>query len=143
MGEQQRGRSEESLRHEYNEVAQNIRHYSNLRFAIFTIFFAVIGGVGFVAFGKGQFDEHASLVARFIGIPVIMIFWLYEERAGLRFHHFDKAAVELERLLGYTQFTTSPAPRSYLPDATIVTRLFFLILTLFWLYGAFAVPLGS
>lgn len=52
MGDQRQVRSEESLRHEYSEVVQNFRHYSNLRFAIFTIFFAVIGGVGFVAFGQ-------------------------------------------------------------------------------------------
>jgi len=34
------------LRHEYTEVVQNMRHCSNLRFAIFTIFFAVMGAVG-------------------------------------------------------------------------------------------------
>lgn len=41
MSGQPQGRSEESLRHEYTEVVQNVRHYSNLRFAVFTIFFAV------------------------------------------------------------------------------------------------------
>jgi hypothetical protein len=56
MSEQNQKRSEESLRHEYTEVALNARHYSGLRFAVFTILFAVLGGVGFVAFGKGQFD---------------------------------------------------------------------------------------
>jgi len=35
MSEQQQKRSEESLRHEYSEVAQNVRHYSNLRLVIF------------------------------------------------------------------------------------------------------------
>lgn len=75
MGERNQPRSEESLRHEYTEVVQNIRHYSNLRFAVFSIFFAVLGGVGIVAFGKGQFDEHAAVVARIGGFPVIALFW--------------------------------------------------------------------
>lgn len=82
MNENNQQRSEESLRHEYSEVAQNIRHYSNIRFAIFTIFFAVIGGIGFVAFGKDQFDTHAALLARIAAIPVIALFWMYEERTG-------------------------------------------------------------
>lgn len=42
MIEQQQGRSEESLRHEYTEVVQNVRHYSNLRFVIVSLLFAVI-----------------------------------------------------------------------------------------------------
>jgi len=52
MSEERQARSEESLRHEYTEVLQLIRHYSNLRFAIYTILFAAVGGLGFVAFGK-------------------------------------------------------------------------------------------
>lgn len=142
MSEQQQERSQESLRHEYAEVTQNVRHYSNLRFAIFTIFFAVMAGVGIVAFGEGQFDAHAAVVARIAGFAVIMIFWMYEERTSLRLKHFAKVAVELERSLGYTQFTTIPAPGRYLPDEKAVTRVFFLIITLLWLYAAFAVPLN-
>jgi len=42
MSEQQQERSAENLRHEYTEAAQTIRHYANLRFALFSIFFAVI-----------------------------------------------------------------------------------------------------
>lgn len=45
MSEKQQERSEESLRHEYTEVALNARHYSNLRFAVYTILFAVEGRV--------------------------------------------------------------------------------------------------
>jgi hypothetical protein len=75
MSEQNQLRSEESLRHEYTEVGLNARHYSNLRFAVFTILFAVMGGVGFVAFGKGQFDAYTAQVARIAGFSVIGIFW--------------------------------------------------------------------
>jgi len=37
----------------------------------------VIGGAGLVAFGKGQFDGQAALVARIAGFVVIAIFWMY------------------------------------------------------------------
>ena len=56
MIDQPAPRSEESLRHEYSEVCQFFRHVTNLRSFVVSVFFAVMGGVGFVAFGKGQFD---------------------------------------------------------------------------------------
>jgi membrane associated rhomboid family serine protease len=142
MDAPQQVRSEESLRHEYTEAVQTVRHYSNLRFAIFTIFFAVIGGVGYVAFAKAQFDAHASLVARIAGFAVVAVFWVYEERAGRLFDHHRQVAVNLERALGYTQFVTWPAATGFPPAAAIVNRIFFLILTLLWLYAVFFVPLG-
>ena len=143
MGEQQQGRSEESLRHEYTEVVYNVRHYSNLRFAVFSIFFAVMAGVGIVAFGKGQFDAHAALMARFSGMLIIMIFWMYEERCSQFFDHYTKVAAELERSLGYTQYITRPRPMRFVLEAKMVNRVFFLLLALLWLYAVFAVPLGT
>jgi len=41
LGEDRPERSIGSVRHEYDSVIQNVRHYTNLRFAIFPIFFAV------------------------------------------------------------------------------------------------------
>lgn len=142
MGEQQQGRSEESLRHEYTEVALNARHYSGLRFVVFTILFAVMGGVGFVAFGKGQFDAYTAQVARVVGFPVIGIFWWYEERVRQLLDHSARVAVELERALGYTQYMTRPDhPWPYLGKSKVVGRLLYISLTLLWLYAVFAVPL--
>lgn len=142
MSEQNQPRSEESLRHEYTEVALHLRHYSNLRFAMFTIFFAVMGGVGFVAFGKGRFDTDAAVVARIAAFPVIALFWLYEERAGICWDHCKRVAVNLERTLNYTQFTSWPASTRFPPSSGVVNRLFFSLLTLLWLYAVFAVPLS-
>ena len=144
MSEQQQGRIEESLRHEYTEVVQNIRHYSNLRFAILTIFFAVMAGVGFVAFGKGQFDAHAAKIARVAGFFVTAVFWLWLERVAQHFAHYIKVAAELERHLGYTQFSTRPPAQHFYLEGNIgIPRLFFVPLVVLWVYAAFTVPLGS
>lgn len=140
MGEQQRGRSEESLRQEYSEAVQTIRHYANLRFALFSIFFAVIGGVGIVAFGREQFDAQAAIVARIAGFVVIAIFWNYVERLGRLFEHFIKIAVELEGSLGYTQWTRRPSGPLF--PGYVMFRLFFFVLTVVWVSAVFAVPLG-
>jgi hypothetical protein len=141
MSEQEQQRSREDLRHEYTEVVQNIRHYSNMRFVIFSILFAVMGGVGIVAFSKGQFDQHAAVVARVAGILVIFIFWQLEEGAFRFYDHCTKIAAELERLLGYRQYSSRPVSRSFLPRRYIVQRVFYFLLTVMWLYAVFAVPL--
>lgn len=143
MSEQQQDRSPESLRHEYTEAVQTVRHYGNLRLALFSIFFAVIGGAGLVAFGKGQFDGQAALVARIAGFVVIAIFWMYIERLGQLFDHFTRMVVELERSLGYRQWTARPASKLPVLRAHIMFHLFFCLLTVLWLYAVFSVPLGS
>ncbi|MBM3357791.1 MAG: hypothetical protein FJY54_08695 [Betaproteobacteria bacterium] len=138
MSEQQQSRSEESLRHEYSEAVQTIRHYANLRFALFSIFFAVIGGTGIVASGKGQFDAQAALAARIAGFVVITIFWMYIEVLGRSFQRFMAMAVEIERAIGYTQWTRRP---SFLLPGYVMFRLFFFLLTVLWVYAVYSVPL--
>jgi len=141
MSEQRKERSEESLRHEYSEVVQNLRHYSNLRFAIFTIFFAVMGGIGFVAFGREQFDANASLVARIAGFAVVAVFWLYLERTSSAFEHFRRVAMSLERDLDYTQWLARRVSTGFIPRAIVINRVLFFLLILLWAYAAVAVPL--
>src|SRR5688572_6069109 len=99
MSEQERTAS--SLQHEYSEVTLSVRHNSSLRFVAFSIFFAVMGGVGFASFGKGQFDGSAAMAARIAGILVITIFWLYHERLTEFIDYYNGRRAELERSLGY------------------------------------------
>jgi len=142
MSLQQQGRSEESLRHEYTEAALNIRHLMNLRFTAFSIFIAIMAGVGLVAFGKGQFGEYAAMVAKIAGVLVIAIFWLHEERLTELYEHFVRMTIEVEDVLGYKQWKARPIGRGHFPNRTIIMRLFFSVLALLWLYGIFAVPLA-
>lgn len=143
MSDEVRQRSEESLRHEYAEVLQNYRHHSNLRFGAFSIFIAIMAGVSLVAFGRGQFGQSASAIARIAGVLVILIFWLYEERLTTLVQYLIGKAVELERPLGYTLFAERPIGKGHLPNRAIIMRTFFSVLALLWLYAAFAVPLDS
>jgi len=141
MSEQQQARSEESLRHEYNEVAQYCRHHSNLRFVVFSIFFAVMGGVGFVAFSKGQFDVNAVVMARIAGVLVIAIFWLYSERITELLNHYVRLRAELEHALHYSSWL--PDSGGYFPKMEVIWRGFYFLVMLLWLYGSFAVPFSA
>jgi hypothetical protein len=141
MDEQKQGRSDESLRHEYSEGIQTIRHYSNLRFALFSIFFAVMGGIGFVAFGKGQFEASAALMARIAGFLVIAVFWMWMERFTELVNHFMRAVRELERPLSYSQWSIRPRPGRFLLQGGVMFRTFFCLFMVIWVITVFAVPL--
>ena len=139
MSDLRQERSEESLRHEYSEVAQYNRHNSTQRFVVFSIFFAVMGGVGFVAFSSGQFHANAAVMGRIAGILVIALFWLYIERLTELVDYYSGRRADLERELGYA---TRPLGTGRFPRQNTTWRVFFILVTRLWLYGAFAVPLG-
>jgi hypothetical protein len=135
MSESNQARTVDSLRHEYEQVAQSLRHYSNLRFVMFAISFAVIGVVAHVAFSKGGFDEGAMKVARAGGFLLVAMFWLYQERMSLWWNHYRRAAMDLERQLGYNPSTTEAAPLGFLPSVTLLTRVFYFLIFVFWAYA--------
>jgi hypothetical protein len=54
--------SVEDAKAEYLEAGQYIRHYSNLKFAILTIYFAVVGALAAVASGVASSQAHTHLI---------------------------------------------------------------------------------
>ena len=138
MSEERGARSQASLQHEYTECALYNRHHTNLRFVVFSIFFAVMGGVGFVAFSKGQFHANAAVMGRIAGILVIALFWLYIERLSELVRYYSGLRAELEQTLGYT---IRGQGRGVFPRMETTWRVFFALVALLWIYGAFAVPL--
>ena len=140
MSEQKQEQAVDRLKNEYAEVNQNLRHYSGLRFAIFSVFFAVMAGTAGLSFSSGQFTPFAATAAKVGGLIATLVFWNFEERTLRLLTHFGKVAAELERSLGYTQLSTRPPAKFPVLDSGIITRLFFLILTAFWVYTLIANP---
>ena len=138
MQEEQEARSQESLRHEFTECTLYNRHHTNLRFVVFSIFFAVMGGVGLVAFSKGQFHANAAVMGRIAGVLVIALFWIYIERLSEMVNYYTGLRAELERKLGYSN--RQPG-RGIFPRMQTTWRIFFALITVLWVYGVFAVPL--
>ncbi|MFZ5902097.1 MAG: hypothetical protein ACOYZ8_00910 [Chloroflexota bacterium] len=135
MDKQKQKRSQADLSQEYVDASQNYRHYSNLRFAIFTIYFAVIAGIIVIAFNNdNRFTPYAIQSAKIGGLLITLVFWNYQERASMMTTHFAKVAKELEHSLGYNQYSTRP--KTYFPilEAKYITRILFTSLTVFWIY---------
>lgn len=130
MAEKAKQSSNESAQKEYSEVNENFRHFSSLRFAIFTVYFAVEAGI-LTAFTSGNFNSIAVVSG---GLIITFVFLGYQERNIRLISHFMQVAAKLERQLGYTQISTRPPAKFPVPDINTITRLFFFLMIVFWIY---------
>jgi|SRR5205085_283065 len=129
----------ENLRLEYSEANNNRRHYSNLRFAVLTVFFAVLGGVASVAFGFVEIKSPSSLNiarwARIAGFIFTAIFFYIEILCELNLRYFGRVAKDLEESLGYHQFRNRKF--RYVPKTPYIMWGMYTLIILFWLYSIF------
>ena len=67
--------------HEYQETMANIRHYSNLRFAMLTVFVAITGGL-LAANYSGTITVDSTIfginIIRVVGIWISIVFFIFE-----------------------------------------------------------------
>jgi hypothetical protein len=120
------------LRYEYSEVNQNFRHYSALRFAILSVFFAGIGLLLSIAFGPIDSTAYFRMLAKFGGLLITIVFFIFEHILNEYLRHFAKVAMELEELLGYKQFKSRPQFRVQTRHATYGL---YILLVVFWIYA--------
>lgn len=122
-------------RHEYTEVNNTIRNYSVLRFNIFTVFLAALGGLVSVSFKFFEFkygDENEIMLwGRIGGFLVTLLFYRYELRIQDLIDNSLAIGRELEERLGYNLLTKRP-PGGILRTHN-ANNFFFIILILFWI----------
>lgn len=67
--------------HEYQETMANIRHYSNLRFAMLTVFVAITGGLLAANYSESFKVDTAVFgmnIIRVAGIWISIVFFIFE-----------------------------------------------------------------
>jgi hypothetical protein len=129
----------EELSLEYSEVNNNIRHYSALRFAIFTVYFAVIGGIVSIAFGffenKTGNSELTKLCARIGGFLISLLFLVLEVNCEQYLTIYGDVAASMEEELRYKQITTRKRVNYHHPllRPRYAARSIYVAMILFWL----------
>lgn len=121
-----------NAKEEYGELAEDMRHYGNMRFAQLTLYFALMAGLVTAVFAT-QPPLHAGVrvVLKIAGVVSTLAFCVMEERAADYWHHFRKRASHLEDQLGYQRYSTKAMGRWL--TATNAVRLLFLASALGWL----------
>jgi hypothetical protein len=122
---------------EYKDLSDNMRHYANMRFAQLTLYFALTAGLVTALF---TVDPPLGDILRFtlkiIGILASAAFGVMEERSTCYWEYFRSRAVDIEKSLGYKQYTGGPATKlsraTKLFRATNAVRAMFLVGVLLW-----------
>ena len=116
---------------EYMDVSANMRQYGNMRFAQLTLFIAVIAGLLVILFESDPpLDSSVRYVLKFGGLIITIVFWIMEERATSYWDHYRNRAVELEKQLGYKQYSTRPTRGFF--SATNAVRVLYSFMFLLW-----------
>lgn len=119
---------------EYFDVSDNMRTHSTMRFAQLTLFIAVTATLINVLLEKSA-TGSLGVALRIGGLLTVVVFWVMEERVTDYFHHYRRRAIELEKQLGYSQYTQSPQRR--VCTATNAVRALFFACGIFWLVSLF------
>ena len=116
---------------ELKELGTQIRHYSNLRFAIFTVFFAFLGGAvtigtSFQEQGISQFYVNSIKIAGLLGT---LVFWYFELRLAGSLMKYETRAEELEEQLKFQVYTGRLNVKL---KTTWVTGILYFAVLIFW-----------
>jgi len=118
----------EQQKHEYEECAKNMRHYSNLRFAILTVYGVAMAGL-ITLFGDLGFGQ-AGLVG-FLGILISLVFMVMHERVVQLWVISHGRACELEESLMYEHYRRRP-PSTFFSNRN-ATRVLFGAFIVLWI----------
>jgi len=124
------------LKDEYLDASENVRHWSNLRFAQLTVFMVITSALIAAVFQPGANSTSAIRVfTKVAGILTVIIFWITEERTMMFWRNFVKRATSLEKELGFQQYSTRPKG-SIITTGNAIRLLFFALLG-FWISAFF------
>ena len=130
--------NEEKQLNEFNEISDSIRHYSNLRFAVLTLFFAFAGaGISFLYGEHPPKQSFAIIGTQLAGIVGSLILWFFEYRIQDEFLHLERRAATVEKELGYDVYRRRTRFRIRM---FWLTSIFFGGVILFWCISFFQPP---
>lgn len=117
---------------EYQDICQNIRLYTNLRFAQLTLYIAFNAGL-FTAlnFEAVRNHDYLLLLISLLGIVSTYVFWRMEVSSTQKWQHFKDLAKAHERALGFGQYSEWKNTEG--TSATQATRILFYAFFATWL----------
>ena len=117
---------------EYMDVGENMRQFGNIRFAQMTLFVGMTAGILAGLFQSGSaLSDTTRIILKIAGIVITLFFWVLDQRAMVYWNHFRQRAIELEKLLGFQQYTKAPATGIF--SATNAIRVLYLLILVFWI----------
>ena len=129
---------EASPKDEYLDASNNARLFQTLRFAELTVFAALTAGLLNALFVRSvPLPAYAGAMIKVAGLFIAFLFLILQERTMLYWHHFVDRAAQLEKQLGFKQYSTRPHDGISSNNAM---RLFFAVVIIMWIASFFLYP---
>jgi hypothetical protein len=122
---------------EYRLVDGNQRHYSGLRFVIFTLFFAITVGLITQSFpSTGVVSQHLRVALPALGLAISVCFLRIEQRLCDYINFYSKRSQELEKLMpGFEQWSARPQAKVWFLKAERATVGIYTVVIGFWVWA--------
>jgi hypothetical protein len=121
---------------EFEELANNIRHWEQMRWVSMTVFMAIMAvSLGAYLEKKDKIDVFSAYCIRTVCVMIVLIFWVQDERIVKYWSAFRDRARQVEKKLDICVFSASPA-RGLISAGTAV-RILYTIFLLFWIAQLF------
>lgn len=120
---------------QYKEVKASRRHYSNLRFALFPVYFVVQFGLIQLALkGSTQNLLFPELIMPVCGLLVTYVFWTIESRITIYYKDLEQIGNQLEEYLEFDQkIMVNYSKQTILSNTKLSIKLVYGIFFLYWL----------
>ena len=131
--------SRDDLKHEYKDLSDNMRHYGNTEFAALTVLVTITTGllIVFFTFDSSQpyFVHWIRCIIPYAGMLTAIVFGVILGSAIFVWNLLIERAADLEKVLGYKQYSTIKNSSFYKFRPTIVCIIVFCCgIFAFWLY---------
>jgi len=93
---------------EYEDISNNLRHYGNLQFTQLTVFAVINIAMITLVFDDTKTTHSLKIVLAIIGLLLSLSFLVMTKRITAHWNSYSKRAIELEKILGYRQYTNRP-----------------------------------
>lgn len=117
---------------QYKETASHRRHYSNLRFALFPVYFAIQYGLVQLAF-KVESNALPIAIYAIAGVLTTYVFWTIEERILEYYNHLSEVGKELERRIIGRMMTDWPK-QTFKSDTRKSIKVVYFVFCVFWFF---------
>ena len=121
---------------EYKSLAENVRWWSNLRFAQLTLFVVLMAALFSTVNNPNlELPNIVMLGLKLGGLFTSFVFYYLEFRANEYWTHFINRAAKIEASLGFKQFSERPIRKI---RTSYLLRLFFIGIAVYWLFTLIA-----
>ena len=116
---------------EFEELSNNIRHWEKMRWVSMTVFIAIMAVSLNAYFSKDiTINNFNSYYLRLLGVAIVFIFWVLDERIVAYWKSFKERAHDIEKEIGIEVFSKTPK-RGFFSAGTAV-RVLYALFCAFW-----------